>query len=121
MPAGMLQAAVFGQTLTFLPERLGLYMWRTRLRMPATARRLHDQNGRSFAAAASRAVQHHHLADGRGPDWLLHLLADYIQHARGRAHAPARVDHCRCGQPERLMLSACRNPFMMNISVNVRA
>ena len=98
VPTGMLPAAVFGQTLTSLPERPGLCMRRTRLRMPATACRRRRLSGHSSAAAARRAVQHHHLADGRGPDRLLHLLADHLQHARRRAYAPARVDHRRRGR-----------------------
>jgi len=47
MPDGMLQAADFRHTLTSLPERLGLCMWRTCLRMPATACRLRCLSGRS--------------------------------------------------------------------------
>ena len=40
-----------------------------------------------------RPVQHHHVADRRRADRILHLLADHLQHARWRAHAHPRLDH----------------------------
>ena len=46
-----------------------------------------------------RAVKHRHGAERRRADRVLHLLADHLQHARRRAHAHPRLDHCRRACP----------------------